>query len=99
MTTDMGSETVDTGKGGTMNKAVIVDGVRLLNGASVMYRKGDLKGETLRFVRLPRALWRSAGICACTVCKGREGFWDTLSVPPPGSVSDTAYTVHHPEGA
>jgi hypothetical protein len=79
-----------------MTKAQILDGVRLLNGAAVEYRKGNLKGETLRFVRLPEALWRSAGKCLCQVCKGREGFWDTLAVPPPGSISDHAYTVHHP---
>ena len=45
------------------------------------------------FIPLARELWRSAGRCDCKICKGKEGFWDTLSIPLIG----TTYTVHYPE--
>lgn len=65
----------------------------------VAYRHEDYpKGNT--FVVLPRALWRSAGICDCKFCKRREGFWDTLAIPPKASPSSPTnaepYPVHHP---
>jgi hypothetical protein len=54
------------------------------------------------YVPLPRAAWRSAGRCDCKVCKGGEGFWDTLAIPAPcepGPGTDPAHTwtVHMPE--
>lgn len=60
-----------------------------LNGLNIYYNKAS----GTRFIPLPRGAWRSAGRCDCCVCKGTEGFWDTLSVPTSGS----AYTVHWPE--
>jgi hypothetical protein len=57
-------------------------------------------GETTILIPLPRELWRSAGPCRCSNCKGREGFWDTLAVsadPPSTGRADTAWTVHAPE--
>ena len=72
--------------------AAMVEGKRQLNGT----RSWPRKGTNIVFVELPKALWRSAGNCSCGVCKGAEGFWDTLAVltDKPG----TTYTVHHPNG-
>lgn len=62
-----------------------------LNGAKVFYPD---KKEHGIFVALPKEAWQSAGRCNCPVCKGGEGFWDTLAIPPKGK--GTAYTVHYP---
>lgn len=65
-----------------------------LNGAATFLSKD---GSTA-FVRLPRELWRSAGICHCPHCKGGEGFWDTLAVSTKlvDGRNTTAWTVHYP---
>lgn len=63
-----------------------------LNGARVTRR-----GSTI-FISLPKALWRSAGVCNCPVCEGGEGFWDTLAVGDHYKAGDYAWVVHHPEG-
>ena len=64
-----------------------------MNGTTVT-RKGNAI-----FIPLPRELWRSAGRCDCKVCKGAEGFWDTLAVhaDPRKRDRDYAWTVHYPE--
>jgi hypothetical protein len=64
-----------------------------INGSAVIGRRGN----TI-FIRLPRELWRSCGVCRCDVCKGGEGYWDTLAVAAthePGR-NDYAWTVHYP---
>jgi hypothetical protein len=55
------------------------------------------------FVALPPELWRSAGRCDCDYCKGGEGFWDTLAIPPDDKLdrkgidrNSGTYTVHYP---
>jgi hypothetical protein len=52
------------------------------------------------YVRLPPELQKSAGRCDCPVCKGSEGFWDTLAIPIDPVVQalrPTTWTVHAPE--
>jgi len=57
------------------------------------------------YIPLPREAWRSAGRCDCPYCKGGEGFWDTLAIPPPPAPGARAervdfghtWTVHFPE--
>lgn len=56
------------------------------------------------FVALPRELWRAAGRCDCSHCKGGMGFWDTLAIPPDDKTdrngidrNSGTYTVHYPE--
>lgn len=51
------------------------------------------KGVT--FIALPKELWREAGTCNCSFCKGKLAFWDTLVVP--NEENTTTYTVHAPE--
>jgi hypothetical protein len=46
-----------------------------------------------RFIPLPQELWRSAGRCDCSFCKGQEGFWDTLAVD---EIGERTRTVHFP---
>lgn len=58
-----------------------------------------MRAENTIFMRLPRELWRSCGICKCEICQGSEGFWDTLAVSTmKGGGPDFTWTVHHPEG-
>lgn len=66
-----------------------------MNGTRITRHKD---GNTI-FIPLPRILWRSAGRCDCNVCKGKEGFWDTLALTsqPENRATDTAWTVHYPE--
>lgn len=67
-----------------------------MNGSDVLGRRGN----TI-FVRLPRALWRECGTCACPTCKGSVGYWDTLAIAAtrtPGQ-ADTTWTVHMPNAA
>jgi len=47
------------------------------------------------YVRLPKELWRSCGICRCVQCNGQEGYWDTLVIPAKG----TTWTVHMPDAS
>lgn len=51
------------------------------------------------YVPLPRALWQSAGRCDCSVCKGKEGFYDTLGVPHQNGPNGAQLTwlLHWPE--
>lgn len=67
-------------------------------------RESNLNGATVHrerqtiFIRLPQALWRSAGKCVCPVCKGQEAYWDTLAVSSfPSGSADYAWTVHYPQ--
>ena len=53
-------------------------------------------GDTI-YVPLPRELWRSCGGCACSNCKGAEGFWDTLAIPAVAGEHEETRTVHCPE--
>lgn len=46
------------------------------------------------FVALPRAAWAPCGVCICSHCKGRVGYWDTLAV---STRDGTTWTVHRPE--
>ena len=65
-----------------------------MNGTTVKRVKDTI------FIPLPREQWRSAGICRCPVCKGTEGFWDTLAVAktaPTTQRPDYTWTVHYPE--
>jgi hypothetical protein len=45
-------------------------------------------------IRLPRELWREAGLCDCQHCKGAVGYWDTLAVDT--TKNGYAWTVHYP---
>lgn len=47
------------------------------------------------YVALPKELWRSCGKCHCPSCLGKEGYWDTLVVPPTGHT----WTCHMPDPA
>lgn len=51
------------------------------------------------YVRLPKSLWKPAGICECNHCGGKESFWDTLCIPLNSSHKnyDEPHTVHWPE--
>ena len=54
------------------------------------------------YVRLPRELWRSCGVCHCPSCLGKEGFWDTLAVPAYSTDPvhpNYSWTVHMPNPA
>lgn len=64
----------------------------MLNGLRVFTPEDDQDAGT-RYVPLPRELWASAGKCMCEVCKGGEGFWDTLAVAHNGFT----WTVHMPQ--
>jgi hypothetical protein len=44
-----------------------------------------------RFIPLPQELWRSAGRCDCSFCKGQEGLWDTLVVDEIGAWTRTVH--------
>jgi len=73
-----------------------------LNGMRVFEAHFPVNGQPAtrtRFVVLPRALWRSCGVCHCPICRGAEGFWDTLAVPEQKDPKhrEHAYTVHYPE--
>jgi hypothetical protein len=50
-------------------------------------------GMTTLYAPLPRGAWRPVGRCDCSVCKGAEGYWDTLALSADGST----WTVHYPE--
>lgn len=49
------------------------------------------------YIPLPREAWRSCGTCNCPVCKGAEGFWDTMAVPGPDANMGHTWTLHFPE--
>lgn len=49
--------------------------------------------KKMTFIRLPRILWRSCGVCNCGKCQGGGGFWDTIAAPD----NKPTYTVHFPD--
>jgi hypothetical protein len=65
-----------------------------LNGLDVIHRN-----EGAVYLRIPKELQKSVGICNCPDCNGKEAFWDTLGVPlkPTKGKPDTAWTLHMPK--
>jgi hypothetical protein len=56
-------------------------------------------GNTLH-IPLPKAFWRSCGVCLCDHCNGKEGFWDALgvnAVGDPAYGANTTWMVHAPD--
>lgn len=56
------------------------------------------------YIALPQELWSPAlpdeagqSICHCAVCKGANGYWDTLVIPGLNDRQPYTFTVHMPE--